>query len=72
MKNDFVSQVDFRHSRCVIRRDTVAAENMESDMFPCGERSDHLFRDLPLVQQRLSVILRKEIEIKLSQTVIGK
>ena len=36
------------HSRFIVGRDAVAAEDVESGMPPCGEHGDHLLCNLPL------------------------
>ena len=39
------------HGHIVAGKDTVAAEDVESGMPPCGEHGDHLLRDLSLGEQ---------------------
>jgi hypothetical protein len=36
------------HSRFIVGRDTVAAEDVEARMFSCGEHPDHFRCSLPL------------------------
>ena len=39
------------HGRIIFWRNTIAAEDVETGMPPCGKHGDHHLRDLPLVQQ---------------------
>ena len=41
------------HRRVIFRRYPVAAEDVESGMFPCAEHPDYFFRDLSLFQKHL-------------------
>ena len=48
------------HSRIIVGRDAVAAENVEAGMPPCRKHGDQLLRDLSLVEEHPEHLVPEE------------